>query len=187
MIITEAELREAWDNGRGSLPDFPPGTRFTPSAKDFLAAHGPQAGAPHAPSAASPAPAPPCAAAADPARRELTSPTGMRLILTATDVDDLVAAGPITLVVHPNVTVTDAARERLGKAGIRILPWVEPRTAVPLPAAPLQALPASAQASPAPAPADLAPRIKSAVMARLGGSVDEAVVDAVIRRVLASL
>jgi ethanolamine utilization cobalamin adenosyltransferase len=35
-IITEAELREMWQAGRGAIPTFPPGTRFTPAARDFL-------------------------------------------------------------------------------------------------------------------------------------------------------
>ncbi len=39
MIITESELRELWRNGRGQLPPFPPGTRFSASAQDFLKTH----------------------------------------------------------------------------------------------------------------------------------------------------
>ena len=39
MVITEAELREMWRDGRGSIPPFPPGTRFSPSAQDFLKTH----------------------------------------------------------------------------------------------------------------------------------------------------
>jgi ethanolamine utilization cobalamin adenosyltransferase len=35
-IITEAELRELWQGGRGSIPPFPPQTRLTPSARDFI-------------------------------------------------------------------------------------------------------------------------------------------------------
>jgi ethanolamine utilization cobalamin adenosyltransferase len=40
MIITESELREMWQNGRGKLPPFPPGTRFSAAAQDFLKVHG---------------------------------------------------------------------------------------------------------------------------------------------------
>jgi ethanolamine utilization cobalamin adenosyltransferase len=36
MTITEEEARELWKRGRGSLPPFPPGTRFSPAAADFL-------------------------------------------------------------------------------------------------------------------------------------------------------
>lgn len=35
-VITEAELRELWQGGRGSIPPFPPQTRLTPSARDFV-------------------------------------------------------------------------------------------------------------------------------------------------------
>ncbi len=35
-FITESELRELWQNGRGQLPPFPPGTRFSSAAQDFL-------------------------------------------------------------------------------------------------------------------------------------------------------
>lgn len=35
-VITESELRELWQNGRGQLPAFPPGTRFSSAAQDFL-------------------------------------------------------------------------------------------------------------------------------------------------------
>ena len=39
MVITEAELRELWRDGKNELPSFPPGTRFSPAAQDFLKAH----------------------------------------------------------------------------------------------------------------------------------------------------
>ena len=35
-FITESELREMWQNGRGTLPSFPRETRFSASAQDFL-------------------------------------------------------------------------------------------------------------------------------------------------------
>lgn len=38
-VITESELRELWQNGRGQLPAFPAGTRFSAAAQDFLKAH----------------------------------------------------------------------------------------------------------------------------------------------------
>ncbi len=36
MIITERELRESWQGGRGQLPIFPEDVRFTDSASEFL-------------------------------------------------------------------------------------------------------------------------------------------------------
>jgi len=39
-VITEAELRELWRNGQGTLPSFPAGVRFSAAAQDFLKSHG---------------------------------------------------------------------------------------------------------------------------------------------------
>ena len=39
IVITESELRELWRDGRNPLPAFPPGTRFSPSAQDFIKDH----------------------------------------------------------------------------------------------------------------------------------------------------
>lgn len=39
MVITESELRELWQNGQAALPAFPPDTRFSPSAADFIKTH----------------------------------------------------------------------------------------------------------------------------------------------------
>jgi hypothetical protein len=39
MVITEIELREMWRDGRNPLPAFPPGTRFSPAAQDFIKDH----------------------------------------------------------------------------------------------------------------------------------------------------
>ncbi len=35
-VITEVELREMWQGGRGVIPPLPRDTRFTPSARDFV-------------------------------------------------------------------------------------------------------------------------------------------------------
>jgi len=56
MIITESELRELWRDGRHALPAFPPGTRFSPSAQDFLKDH--QLGVRFAEPASAPVPDP---------------------------------------------------------------------------------------------------------------------------------
>jgi ethanolamine utilization cobalamin adenosyltransferase len=39
MVITESDLRQLWRDGKNSLPPFPSGTIFTPSAQDFLNNH----------------------------------------------------------------------------------------------------------------------------------------------------
>ena len=166
MVITEEELRQAWQNGRGQIPAFPPGTRFTPAALDFLKAREPAVIA-----AAAPAPAR-AAAAGD--RKVLQAPPGQRLVFTTADLADLLGGGVTVLAVHPSVTITHAALERLRSAGIRVVPWTA------------DAPPAPAAAAPAAPEPDL-DQIKRAVLARLGGSVDPALLDAVLRRVLASL
>jgi hypothetical protein len=200
MIVTEAELREAWRNGRGALPDFPPGARFTPAARDFLASldcSGAQA------AVAPPAPAVPAAPMGG--RLELRGAGKGRLILTATDIDEILAARPEVIVVHPDVTLTDVARERLRSAGLRILPYVEGQaTSPPAPVAPAgpttakAALPAAsatpitsraegAALRPEGDPDALFDAAKKAVLAKLGDTADEALVDAVLRRVIAAL
>lgn len=181
MVITEAELRQAWQNGRGRLPAFPPGTRFTPAAQDFLKVCQPAAGA------CAPAPAP--AGAGD--RRELQAPPGQRRIYTADEVPELLAGGAAILVVHPSVTLTHAAAELLRKAGVRVIPYVEPKAPLPEPFRPdPPANPARtaapAQAAP-PVDEDLLRRVKDAVQSRLGRPVDPALLDAVVRKVLAAL
>jgi hypothetical protein len=158
MVITEEELRQAWQNGRGRIPDFPPGTRFTPAALDFLKARS-----------ALPQAAPPVPDTAP--RTELRAPAGQRLIVTAEDLSGLPAGPGSTLVVHPSVTVTHVALDHLRKAGVRVVPWVEP---------------AAPQAPPVPE-ADLFHRAREAVLARLDRPVDPELLDEVLRRVLAYL
>jgi hypothetical protein len=175
MVITEEELRQAWQNGRGTIPSFPPGTRFTPAAQDFLKARGPAV----LQACAAALPAPVQAAAQ---RRELRAPAGRRQIFTAADVAELLAGGGSILVVHPSVTVTHAALELLRKAGIRIIPYVEPAANAPEAAAP-----AAPDAAPGASEEETIRRVKEAVLARLGKPVDPAVLDAVLRRVLAAL
>ena len=170
MVITEEELRQAWQNGRGQIPSYPPGTRFTPAALDFLKVRQPDL----LQACAAAPPLPPSGP-----RRVLQAPKGQRLIFTAVDVPELLAGAGTTLVLHPSVTVTHAALELLRKAGVRVIPYVESAGAAP--------------EAPAPAPAprgtdeETLRKVKEAVLARLGRPVDPAVLDAVLRRVLAAL
>ena len=193
MVITEEELRQAWQIGRGRIPAFPPGTRFTPAALDFLKLCQP------AVALAASAPAPAAPAAAQPSR-ELQAPPGRRLIFTAEEVPGLLSGGTATLVVHASVTITHAAQELLRKAGVRVIPFVEPRTPAPTPFRPEPPLNPARMAAPAPIPAAPPPgpgrgqadeemlrRVKEAVQARLGRPVDGALLDSVVRRILAAL
>lgn len=164
MVITEAELRQFWQNGRGQIPEFPAGTRFTPSALDFLKAVG-AAQALDAPPRAVPA----LSTSLPIGTRELKAPPGQRLIYTSRDLDDLLAGNPQTLVLHPSVTVTDAAKEMLRGRGVRLVPFVEKTVEA------------------GETNEELIQIIKKAVMARMGGPVDEALVERVVRRVVGGM
>jgi hypothetical protein len=170
MVITEEELRQHWQNGKGQIPTFAPGTRFTPSALDFLKAHNASPESCTAPlQAVSPA---------GPEELELKATGGGRLIYTAQEVTAWLQQGVKVLRVHASVTLTDSAREKLRGAGVRILPITENAPPSP-PALPLRAV------SPSGADEALFRQVKQAVLARLNVPVDEAVLDAVLRRVLA--
>jgi hypothetical protein len=88
---------------------------------------------------------------------------------TERDIDDLHERGVTSLDVHDDIVLTDLARERALKHGLRLT-----------------------RVSPGHHPedrpdAELAHRVKAAVIARLNGQVDAAVLDAVVTRVLAGL
>jgi hypothetical protein len=173
MVITEEELREAWRNGSGALPELPPDARLTPAAADFLASRGLKAvGPPLALQCAAPGPGPSPGGAAD--SMELVAPPGKRLILTAQDVEALLEGGRRRFLLHASVTITDAAKERLRAAGARILPFVE------APAQPAAGGPQSQKD-------ELFERVRAAVLARVDVGADKTVLDAVIRSVLGSL
>lgn len=176
MVITEAELRQYWQNGRGQIPSFPTGTRFTPAALDFLKAQGlvPEP---------SIQPPPPMAGNSGMEQMELKSTSGSRLIITGLEVCDILAQGVKKVIVHPSVTLTDTAREKLRNAGVRLIPYTEKE---PQPAPPVSQ--STVRTSPAPTDQTaLVQQIKKAVLARLNGSVDEAVLDAVLQKVLKSI
>jgi hypothetical protein len=99
-------------------------------------------------------------------------------VYTAADVPGLLAGGGRILAVHPSVTVTHAALDLLRQAGVRVIPASKRST--PAPAAP-------SGPGPQAAPEDLVRRVKDAVQARLDRPVDPALLDAVVRRVLAAL
>ncbi|HHY56387.1 MAG TPA: hypothetical protein GYA08_13245 [Chloroflexi bacterium] len=86
---------------------------------------------------------------------------------TERDIEDLHARGVTSIEVHDDVVLTDLARERALKLGMR-LERVKPHT------------------HPADAPQEaLIHRVKAAVLAQLGGRwVDPALLDAVVRRVV---
>lgn len=93
-----------------------------------------------------------------------------KVFYTERDIEDMHARGITQLDVNDDVVITDVAREKAMKLGIRLKraqPGVQPR-------------PRNDEA--------LVQQVKAAVLARLGGqSVEPALLDAVIRRVIAAL
>ena len=136
MVITEEDLRQAWQNGRGRAPGLSAGDPVHPGGPGLP--EGVPAGR-RAMAVLYPARAAGGAgggggggAARPPPRTAGNSrpPPGQRQIYTAAEVPELLACGSATLVVHASVTITHAALELLRKAGVRVIPFVEQR--VPL-------------------------------------------------------
>jgi hypothetical protein len=112
-----------------------------------------------------------------------------KVFYTEKDIEDLVARGILSLEVNDNTVLTDLAYEKANRLGVKL---VSERATIP-PAAPVRpyvaqgaaqaAAPRQGEAAQA---SDLHERIRSAVTARLGNQVDPALLDAIIKRVLAS-
>ena len=88
---------------------------------------------------------------------------------TERDIDELHARGVTPLEVHDDIVLTDVARERCDLYGIRLTRRAN-----------------SARAEDGET-AELAHRVKAAVIARLGDQVDAKVLDAVVTRVVNGL
>lgn len=104
---------------------------------------------------------------------------------TEIDIENLPKQGVRTLELHNGIVLTDVAREKARALGVKLV------QSAPVPAAaagaPAAAAPQVAAAPPAGVTSDeLAQRIRSAVKARLGDQVDPALLDTVIKRVLAN-
>lgn len=91
---------------------------------------------------------------------------------TEHDIEDLAARGVTALDVNDNVVLTDLAREKAASLGVKL---VRPGQA------------ANGKPSASPAQDEVAAQVKSAVIARLGKDVDAALLDAVVRRVVAQI
>jgi hypothetical protein len=92
-----------------------------------------------------------------------------KVFYTERDIDDLHKRGVTSLDVHDDIVLTDLARERALKHGLHLN-----RVKVDAPAKDISN-------------AELVQRVKAAVLARLNGPVDAAVLDAVVTRVIAAL
>jgi len=96
---------------------------------------------------------------------------------TERDIDDLHARGVTSLEVNDDIVLTDLARERMFKYGMKAR-----RNEFKEPPRP-QSMSQPAQAS----QEVLVQRVKAAVLARLNGQVDPVLLETVIRRVLAEM
>jgi hypothetical protein len=96
---------------------------------------------------------------------------------TERDIDDLHARGVTSLEVNDDIVLTDLARERMFKYGMKAnrIEFAEPPRPQPTPQPALAAQEVLVQ------------RVKTAVLARLNGQVDPILLEAVIRRVLAEM
>ncbi|HSB02683.1 MAG TPA: hypothetical protein VLE49_18680 [Anaerolineales bacterium] len=111
-----------------------------------------------------------------------------KIFYTERDIEDLKARGVDSLEVNDNVVLTDLALERAMKLGIRIhrheqsAPQATLSPSVNTHAAYPKEMPHASAAD-----LELKQKIKSAVLRRVNGQVNEALLDAVITRVLARM
>lgn len=107
------------------------------------------------------------------------------------DIEDLVKKGVMTLEVSDDVVLTDLAYEKARKLGMRLLKN-SPENPPAAPVRPYISQKTAGSGSQNPAPihgpseTDLHQRIKNAVIAKMGNSVDPSLLDAIISRVLKS-
>ena len=116
---------------------------------------------------------------------------------TEKDIEELFRSGTRSLQVNDNVSLTDLAYEKAKRLGLQLvfddmdLPPIAPirpylSNGSTQGSAPLNAKPNVDSISPAviPPQADVAGRIRSAVLARLGNQVDSKLLDSIIQRVV---
>lgn len=116
-----------------------------------------------------------------------------KVFYTEIDIEDMVKRGILSLAINDNVVLTDLAYEKANRLGLKL---VRDKPENP-PAAPVRPYVVQqmsqkqmeatqiVDATP-PASIDLAQRIRSEVMARMGNQVDPVLLDAIIQRVLIS-
>ncbi|HLO27625.1 MAG TPA: hypothetical protein VK249_00730 [Anaerolineales bacterium] len=111
-----------------------------------------------------------------------------KIFYTERDIDDLKARGINSIDVNENVVMTDLAVERAMKNGIKINRREQsaPQATLSPSVNTYAAYPRETSGASA-SDLELKQKIKSAVLARLNGQVDEALLEAVIARVLAGM
>lgn len=110
---------------------------------------------------------------------------------TERDIEDLARQGVKSLVADDNVVVTDLAREKARRLGVDLLNERDSRPAS-APARPyISEIPSPSASAPAGKPiangSDLEMRVFSAVKAKLGDQVDDALLHTIVNRVLKNL
>ena len=107
---------------------------------------------------------------------------------TERDVEDLVARGVTSLEVNDDVVLTDLARDRAAEIGLTLLREHDaPPSAPERPYIATQVAPTPASSAGPSSGDDLQARVRKAVVAQLGDSVDAQLLDTIIRRVLQSV
>lgn len=117
-IVSEAELRELWQNGKSVLPVFPLGTRFTPAASDFLGDHHLT---PLFSEDAKELFFTPSQEKHFNNSREICERQIPHTIYTETDILDLSSQGVTEIVLREGIILTDLAREKAFKVGLQIV------------------------------------------------------------------
>ena len=112
-----------------------------------------------------------------------------KVFYTEHDIEDMVKRGTLSLEINDNVVLTDLAYEKANRLGMKLIrekpenpPAAPVRPYVVKQTPQMQATPGAG--APPPVAGDLAQRIHSAVVTRLGNQVDPALLDAIIQRVL---
>ncbi len=101
---------------------------------------------------------------------------------TQHDIQDLAAEGVTRLEISDDVVLTDLAREQAMKVGMELVR--SPSPPAPTPDGEKAAV---RGVEPASARTQLHERVRSAVIAKLGGEVDSALLDRIVTRVLSRL
>ena len=116
-----------------------------------------------------------------------------KIFYTEIDIEDMVKRGILSLEINDNVVLTDLAYEKANRLGLRLVrdkpdnppaapvrPYISQQSPQRLTEIAIQS------AAPPPVETDLAQRIRSAVLARMGNQVDPALLDIIIKRVMDS-
>lgn len=116
---------------------------------------------------------------------------------TERDIEDLARQGVSSLVIDDDVVLTDLGREKARRLGIDLVREQDNPPAVATPAKIMPPAPPQVSSAPVPVLAassspsgnsdDLHQRVRTAVLARLGDTVDKKLLDTIISRVLQNI